>query len=77
MEHRFEHEHSEELAGESRTRREQETRRDFDKAEDLLRADRASVEPPDSLPERLAASGASEGLTGRGRRPWWRRLFGG
>ena len=79
MEHRFEHQQSAEHSVESRTRgeQEQEMRRDFDQPEDLLRADRARVEPPGSLPERLAASGAAEGLGGGRSRPWWRRLLGG
>lgn len=49
-------------------------RRQFDAAEEAIRADREQTRPPESLGERLAQSIANEPPPAP--RPWWKRLFG-
>ena len=52
-----------------------QTAREFANVEELLRADAAQVEVPETVKLRLAESIAQE--MPEKASPWWRRIFGG
>jgi hypothetical protein len=53
-------------------------RRQFESAEEMIRADREGMEVPGSVGERLAQSIATETPSSvPPARPWWKRLWGG
>ena len=52
-----------------------QTAREFANVEELLRADAAQVEMPETVKSRLAESIAQE--MPEKSSPWWRRIFGG
>ncbi len=49
-------------------------RRNFEEAEEVIRADREQTAVPKSLPDKLAIALAAESSAAQ--KPWWKRIFG-
>jgi hypothetical protein len=62
-----------EQSAESQFRQQEQTARQFDSVEELIRFDTANTPPPETLAERLKESIEAEPKPARS---WWQRLFG-